>query len=145
MERTTKKMVEKYLREYPLIDGLIAREELNIMYPYQEPDENVGGGRAQYKKSAPTEYAAISVADSETIRAFQHRRDVIDECLDECGEDTETLICELYFRKHQRYSVESLVTNGMIFVSKSKAYYLVDKFIAKVASRLNLYDVSDFG
>ncbi|PRO82626.1 transcriptional regulator, partial [Lactiplantibacillus pentosus] len=38
MERTTKKMVEKYLREYPLIDGLIAREELNIMYPYQEPD-----------------------------------------------------------------------------------------------------------
>ena len=49
MKTRTKRIIEEYLREYPETNRYIKERTLQIIYPYRETDENVGGGKAQYK------------------------------------------------------------------------------------------------
>ncbi|WP_249662815.1 transcriptional regulator [Lentilactobacillus buchneri] len=143
MKTRTKRMIEEYLREYPETNRYIKERTLQIIYPAKQPDENVGGGRAQYKYDQSVVYTAIGLAEDKILNTLKHRRDVIDDCLDDAGKDTETIIKELYFKRHPQYSINGLVVNGLIHVSQSKAYELENSFIEEVAEGLDIYDLSD--
>ena len=143
MKTRTKRMIEEYLREYPETNRYIKERTLQIIYPAKQLDENVGGGRAQYKYDQSVVYTAISLAEDKILNTLKHHRDVIDDCLDDAGKDTETIIKELYFKRHPQYSINGLVVNGLIHVSQSKAYELENSFIEEVAEGLDIYDLSD--
>ncbi|GHP12994.1 hypothetical protein YK48G_04190 [Lentilactobacillus fungorum] len=143
MKTRTKRMIEEYLREYPETNRYIKERTLQIIYPAKQSDENVGGGRAQYKYDQSVVYTAISLAEDKILNTLKHHRDVIDDCLDDAGQDTETIIRELYFKRHPQYTIDGLITNGRIHVSRSKAYELQSNFINEVAEGLDIYDLSD--
>ncbi|MDH5108489.1 hypothetical protein FAM21823_02184 [Lentilactobacillus parabuchneri] len=143
MKTRTKRMIEEYLREYPETNRYIKERTLQIIYPAKQPDENVGGGRAQYKYDQSVVYTAISLAEDKILNTLKHHRDVIDDCLDDAGKDTETIIRELYFKRHQQYTMDGLIANELIHVSRTQAFRLRDKFIQLVAEGLDIYDLSD--
>lgn len=143
MKTRTKRIIEEYLREYPETNRYLKERNLQIIYPYRQADENVGGGKAQYKYDESVVFTAISLVEDKKLNTIQHHRDVIDDCLDSTDDDTKAIIRELYFKRHQQYTIEGLVANGIVNVSRAQAFRLRDKFIQQVAQGLNIYDLSD--
>lgn len=145
MKTRTKRIIEEYLREYPETNRYLKERTLQIIYPYKETDENVGGGKAQYKYDQSVVYTAISLKEDKILNTLKHHRDIIDDCLDDAGEDTQMIIAELYFKRHQQYTMDGLIANDLIHVSRTQAFRLRDKFIQHVAEGLDIYDLSDVG
>lgn len=141
MKRSTFRKMEDVLRDYPLLNRKIESVEEEIRYPYREPDDNVGGGKAQYKKTQPELGTLILLEDDERIKSFKMQRQAVDECLDEACDDAKTIIRELYFVKHPKYTIDGLVTNHLIAVSHSPAYNLRQDFICNLAHKLGWYDI----
>ncbi|WP_436669832.1 transcriptional regulator [Lactiplantibacillus plantarum] len=142
MKRTTIRKVEDILRDYPKIDKYIEKREQELRYPTVPRDDNVGGGKAQYKYPETTLNTIITIDDDRRINALKHQREVIDDCLDDVGHDTEVIIKELYFKKHQRYTIDGLITNHLISVSHTKAFELRNEFIMECAKGLGLYEIA---
>lgn len=141
MKRSTIRKVEDILRDYPKIDKYIERREEELRYPMTPDDENVGGGRASFSRNEAPLRTIITIDDDRRINALKRQRAIVDSCLDGVGHDTETIIAELYFRRHPRYTLTGLVDNDLVSVGKAKAYELRNGFIKECAAGLGLYDV----
>lgn len=141
MKRSTIRKVEDILRDYPKIDKYIEEREQELRYPVTPGDDNVGGGKAQYKYGTQTLDTLITIDEDRRINALKRQRDVIDDCLDQAGKDTEVIINELYFRKHQQYMIDGLITGRLINVSRRKAFDLKRSFIESCAKGFGLYDL----
>ena len=142
MRRSTIRTVEDILRDYPKIDKYIEQREQELRYPVTPIDENVGGGRAQNGFNDSTERLIITLDEDKRINALKKQRQVIDDCLDEVGEDTEIIIDELYFRKRPRYTIDGLVVNHLIGCSRATAFRLKKQFISSCAKQLGLYSMN---
>ncbi|WP_137624963.1 transcriptional regulator [Lactiplantibacillus pingfangensis] len=141
MKRSTIRKVEDILRDYPKIDKYIEEREQELRYPSGQSDENVGGGRAQYKYNNQTLSTLITIDEDRRINALRRQHDVIDDCLDGVGDDTEVIVNELYFRKRQQYTIDGLVMNQLIHVSRRKAFDLKRLFLEDCAKGFGLYEV----
>ncbi|WP_455428856.1 transcriptional regulator [Lactiplantibacillus pentosus] len=141
MKRTTIRKVEDILRDYPKIDKYIEKREQELRYPTVPRDDNVGGGKAQYKYPETTLNTIITIDDDRRINALKHQREVIDDCLDDVGHDTEVIITELYFCKRPQYTIDGLITSHLINVSRRNAFRLKNSFIKECAKGFGLYDV----
>ena len=142
VKRSTIRKVEDILRDYPKIDKYIEEREQELRYPTATRDENVGGGKAQYKYPETTLNTIITIDDDRRINALKHQREVIDDCLDGAEHDTEVIINELYFKKHQQYTIDGLISSHCINVSRATAFRLKSRFISKCAKKLGLYDLN---
>lgn len=142
VKRSTIRKVEDILRDYPKIDKYIEKREQELRYPTVPRDDNVGGGKAQYKYPETTLNTIITIDDDRRINALKHQREVIDNCLDGVGHDTEVIVNELYFKKHQQYTIDGLITNHLINVSHTKAFKLRNEFIMECAKGLGLYEIA---
>lgn len=138
MRRSTFKCVEVILRDYPNIPDYIKQREQELMYPIQTPDENIGGGRSS-TITKPQERMIITMDEDRRLNALKRQRNLIDDTLDEFGNDTEVIINELYFKRRQEYTIEGLIEQRKIFVGRSKAFELKSKFIERLGSKLGLY------
>ncbi|AYG16516.1 transcriptional regulator [Latilactobacillus sakei] len=138
MRRSTFKCVEGILRDYPKIPSYIKQREQELMYPVQTPDENIGGGRAS-TITKPQEQMIITLDEDRRLNALKRQRNLVDDTLDEFGNDTEVIINELYFKKRQEYTIEGLIEQRKIFVGRSKAFELKTKFIENLGAKLGLY------
>lgn len=141
MKRSTIRKVEDILRDYPKIDKYIEEREQELRYPTIANDDNVGGGRAQYKESNQTLDTLITIDEDRRINALKRQRLVIDDCLDGVGKDTEVIINELYFKKHRQYTLDGLIANRIINVSRRNAFRLKNKSIEDCAKGFGLYEV----
>ncbi|WP_047999932.1 transcriptional regulator [Lactiplantibacillus herbarum] len=142
MKRSTVRTVEDILRDYPQIDKYIETREQELRYSSRAADENTGGGRAQNKEINPTLATLITIDEDRRINALKRQRAIVEDCLDEVGTDTETIIGELYFKKHPKYTLVGLVDNNVISVGKARAYELKNAFIDECAKGLGLYDIA---
>lgn len=141
MKRSTIRKVEDILRDYPKIDKYIENREQELRYPSTQGDDNVGGGKPQFKYTNQTLDTLITIDDDRRINALRRQREVIDDCLDDVGEDTEIIVNELYFRKRPRYTLVGLVDNNLVGVGKARAYELRNAFVGECAKGLGLYDL----
>lgn len=141
MKKSTVRKVEDILRDYPKIDRYIAKRIEELKYPTTPIDENIGGGRAQNKRVESVEMMVITIDEDRALNSLRHQRDVIDDCLDECGKDTETIIKELYFNRRPQFTMNGLIQNNIVSVGLRRAYDLRNQFIEKVAKELGLYDL----
>lgn len=142
MKRSTIRKVEDILRDYPKIDKYIEEREQELRYPSMPGDDNVGGGKAQYKYGNQTLDTLITIDEDRRINALKRQRAVIDDCLDDVGEDTEVIVSELYFRKRQRYTIDGLIANHLLACSRANAFRMKAQFISDCAKKLGLYDLS---
>ena len=141
MKRSTIRKVEDILRDYPKIDKYIEEREQELRYPVTPGDDNVGGGKAQYKYTNQALDTLITIDDDRRINALKRQRAVVDDCLDDVGDDTVIIVSELYFRKSPRYTLVGLVDNNLVSVGKSRAYELRNTFVSECAKGLGLYEL----
>jgi len=106
MERATFNYIAKVLHDYPHIDQYIKDRELELMAPWREQDQNIGGGKASMSNGQ--EHMAITIADDRRLTNLQNRKLVVDKCLDKSDELTVDIIQELYFKERPEYTVQGL-------------------------------------
>lgn len=141
MKQSTIRKIEDILRDYPKMDKYIEQREQELRYPMKPADDNVGGGKTSLEHDVGMLNTLITIDDDKRINALKRQRMIIDDCLDEAGKDTTVIINELYFKKHQQYTIDGLIVNGLLQCSRRSAFRLKNEFISACATQLGLYEV----
>lgn len=74
MRRTVQHVLEDILRDYPKLSQYIKAREEEIANPTPEPDDNVGGGRAENRRRDPVGKVVITINDDRRIRKLKKER-----------------------------------------------------------------------
>ncbi|MEI5990410.1 hypothetical protein A5881_001903 [Enterococcus termitis] len=137
MRKSTFNYVKDILTDYPRIEEYIKQREEELRYPYRENDLNSGikGNRSNYNTQ---DNLMITIEQDQRLAALERNKRVVSNILEECCEDTKIIIQELYMRRMPKYTIQGLITNGLIFVGRTKAFELRDWFFLQVAKDLNL-------
>lgn len=107
-----------------------------LQYPHRPDDVNAGiRGNSQSDSMANL---MITIEQDRRLSALERNKKVVKDNLDECGEDTETIIRELYIKRYPRYRMEGLVENHLIECGRTKAFQLRDNFFENIADDLGL-------
>ena len=136
MKRSTFNYIKQILKDYSQIDDHIKRRMEELQYPHRPDDVNVGiRGNSQ---SDSMTNLMITIEQDRRLSALERNKKVVEDNLNECGEDTETIIRELYIKRYPRYTMEGLIKNNIIYCSRSQAFRLRDAFFENIANDLNL-------
>ena len=136
MKRSTFNYIKDILRDYPNIDKYIKEREDELRTPYRQTDLNADIRGNKISDSMTT--MMITIEQDRRLSALERNKRVIEDNLQECDEDTRTIIEELYIKKYTQYTMDGLVQNGLIYCSRRKAFNLRDAFFENVAKELNL-------
>lgn len=138
IRKSAKRYIEDVLSDYPEIDKYIAYRKEELIHPIKPKDENVGGGRGS-KVSRPQERIVVTIDQDKRLVALEHQKIAIGELLDKSDMDTKIIIGELYFKKRPEYTIEGLVTNGIVNLSRASLFRKRDNFIYKLSKELDVY------
>lgn len=137
MRKETTNLVVQILKDYPLIGKKIAARKYEIEHPFQERDDNIGGGWAQNHPWTYYDNLIITIDQDRELRRLKAEKEVIAEVYDQAGETTQKIIKECYFNPRHK-TIKNLVATNKIWCSQTKAYKLRDAFIKDVAKALNI-------
>lgn len=129
MKKSVAKFIEDILRDYPEIDQYLKERNQSIFYPFNERDENVGGGKAQNKKNESTAITAITIAEDRRLFQLRKQKEAVEKCLNRCDKDTRLIIDNLYFKKHVVYTIDGiayLLNSSHASVSRKKKSFIKD-------------------
>ena len=137
MKKATFNYIKEIVADYPRVDEYIKQRQEELRYPYRENDLNAGI-KAKHGNYDVQDYLMITIEQDQRLAALERNKRVISMVLEECCEDTKVIIQELYMRRMPKYNIQGLITNGLIFVGRTKAFELRDQFFLMVAKDLNL-------
>ncbi|MBP1045100.1 transcriptional regulator [Enterococcus sp. BWM-S5] len=137
MRKSTFNYIKDILADYPRINEYIKQREEELRYPHRESDLNadIRGNKSSYDHQ---DNMMITIEQDQRLLGLERNKQVVANLLDECCEDTKVIIRELYMRRMPKYTIQGLITNGLIFVGRTKAFELRDRFFLEVAKDLNL-------
>lgn len=124
------------LREYEDYDSYIKAIEEQLRVPFKEEDLNsdIKGTRTDNDTMFNTLW---TIETHKALTQFKHNKAVVKKLLNECGEDTETIIKELYIRKFPQYTLNGLVQKNILNCGRNKAIELRKKFFVELDNKLN--------
>lgn len=137
MEKWRVERVKAVLKDYRDTDKYVRKLEEEIRVPYREEDVNgdVKGTRSDSDLMFGTLW---TIETDKQIRRLKRNKQIVQELLDECGSDTETIIRELYIKRFPQYTMQGLVEQKIILASVSTAKRLRNKFFEEVDKQLDL-------
>lgn len=137
MERWRVERVKAVLKDYRDTDKYVRKLEEEIRVPYREEDVNgdIKGTRSDSDLMFGTLW---TIETDKQIRRLKRNKQIVQELLDECGSDTETIIRELYIKRFPQYTMQGLVEQRIILASVSTAKRLRNKFFEEVDKQLDL-------
>lgn len=137
MRKSTFNYIKDMLSDYYKTDDYIRQRLKELRHPWKEEDLNAGiqGSKSSYDSAADL---MITIEQDKRLASLERNKRIISDALDDHGEDTETIITELYLKKRPVYTMQGLVDNGLIFCSRRKAFDLRNKFFDDLAKDFNL-------
>lgn len=137
MEKWRVERVKAVLKDYRDTDKYVRKLEEEIRVPYREEDVNgdIKGTRSDSDLMFGTLW---TIETDKQIRRLKRNKEIVQELLDECGSDTETIIRELYIKRFPQYTMQGLVEQKIILASVSTAKRLRNKFFEEVDKQLDL-------
>ena len=137
MEKWRFERVKQILKDYPDTDKYIEKIEESIRTPYKASDVN-GDIKGTKIDNDPNFTTLWTIETHKQIASFKRNKQIIDDLLDVCGADTETIIRELHIKKYPQYTMQGLVVNHLVNVSISTAKRLRNKFFEEVDRQLDI-------
>ena len=137
MEKWRVERVKAVLKDYRDTDKYVRKLEEEIRVPYREEDVNgdIKGTRSDSDLMFGTLW---TIETDKQIRRLKRNKQIVQELLDGCGSDTETIIRELYIKRFPQYTMQGLVEQRIILASVSTAKRLRNKFFEEVDKQLDL-------
>lgn len=137
MEKWRVERVKAVLKDYRDTDKYVRKLEEEIRVPYRE--EDVNGDIKGTRSDSDTMFVTLwTIETDKQIRRLKRNKQIVEELLDECGSDTETIIRELYIKRFPQYTMQGLVEQRIILASVSTAKRLRNKFFEEVDKQLDL-------
>lgn len=119
------------------MDKELKERKYELLHPYHERDENIGGGVALNKPWTYFDNLIITIDEDKAIHSLEEEQRAIKTTFDKSGQATQTIIRECYFSPNHR-TVRNLVAKGLVWCSVTKAYELRERFICQVAAELKI-------
>lgn len=137
MEKWRVERVKAVLKDYRDTDKYVRKLEEEIRVPYRENDVNrdIKGSSIDSDLMFGTLW---TIETDKQIRRLKRNKEIVQELLDECGSDTETIIRELYIKRFPQYTMQGLVDNLVIKCGRNKAFTLRDKFFEELDRSLDI-------
>lgn len=136
MRRSSKRYIRNLLCDYPNLDKYIKEREEELRTPYIEPDDNIGGGKAQYKQNEKEFHILVTIEQDRRLKALEKEKQVIQTTYEQAGAITQKIIKNVYF--DQICSLTCLVNKGQIPIAQAQAYRLESEFIQEIADKLGV-------
>lgn len=137
MEKWRVERVKAVLKDYRDTDKYVRKLEEEIRIPYRE--EDINGDIKGTRSDSDTMFGTLwTIETDKQIRRLKRNKQIVQELLDECGSDTETIIRELYIKRFPQYTMQGLVEQRIILASVSTAKRLRNKFFEEVDKQLDL-------
>lgn len=137
MEKWRVERVKAVLKDYRDTDKYVRKLEEEIRVPYRE--EDINGDIKGTRSDSDTMFGTLwTIETDKQIRRLKRNKQIVQELLDECGSDTETIIRELYIKRFPQYTMQGLVEQRIILASVSTAKRLRNKFFEEVDKQLDL-------
>lgn len=137
MEKWRVERVKAVLKDYRDTDKYVRKLEEEIRVPYRE--EDINGDIKGTRSDSDTMFGTLwTIETDKQIRRLKRNKQIVEELLDECGSDTETIIRELYIKRFPQYTMQGLVEQRIILASVSTAKRLRNKFFEEVDKQLDL-------
>lgn len=137
MEKWRVERVKAVLKDYRDTDKYVRKLEEEIRVPYRE--EDINGDIKGSRSDSDTMFGTLwTIETDKQIRRLKRNKQIVEELLDECGSDTETIIRELYIKRFPQYTMQGLVEQKIILASVSTAKRLRNKFFEEVDKQLDL-------
>lgn len=137
MEKWRVERVKAVLKDYRDTDKYVRKLEEEIRVPYRE--EDINGDIKGTRSDSDTMFGTLwTIETDKQIRRLKRNKEIVQELLDECGSDTETIIRELYIKRFPQYTMQGLVEQKIILASVSTAKRLRNKFFEEVDKQLDL-------
>lgn len=141
IKRGIKALIEGMLEDYPKYYRHVQNREFELANPVAPLDENVGGGKAVNRYINPVDRFMITTESDKRLTDLEANHRDIRVCYEEANENIKT-ICELIYFKNPRerryHTIEALVNDKKISISKSEAYREWNDFIEEIAEQLHL-------
>lgn len=127
---------ESALKDYNDIDKYVAKIEKQIRVPHRESDINadIKGTRIDNDLMFDTMW---TIETHKAINQLKLKKQAITELLDECGDDTETIIRELHIKKFPKYTLYGLVDQRKVSCGRNKAIELRKRFFQELDKKLD--------
>lgn len=135
MRRSTRRMVEDWLRDYPHITEYIHQREQELKYPVREDDDNIGGGKGN-KISRPEEQYVLTKDQDARLSALEKQQKAIDDALDYVEDGLQTVIAEYYFVDHPKQNL--LALGAKEGYAQHGLYSKLNSFYADILKNLGL-------
>lgn len=137
MEKWRVERVKAVLKDYRDTDKYVRKLEEEIRVPYREEDVNgdIKGTRSDSDLMFGTLW---TIETDKQIRRLKRNKQIVQELLDECGSDTETIIRELYIKRFPQYTMQGLVDNHKINCGKTKAFEYRNRFFEEMDKALEI-------
>ncbi|QFR23101.1 transcriptional regulator [Schleiferilactobacillus harbinensis] len=119
MEKEVFNHIVRVLRDYPNIDKYVREREEELMHPWQEPDNNIGGGRSNVPTNLP-EVMAITISDDRRLSNLERNKKIVTRCLENSDSQTVTIIHELYIKQHPTLTLQGVADKVHLSVSAVK-------------------------
>lgn len=134
MEKWRVERVKAVLKDFHYMEQYIKKLEREILVPYQE------AGRRNSNEEIRLDVLTTNFWTIHThmlIRDLKRSSFAVKKLLEECDNDTETIINELYIKKFTQYTMQGLVNQRIILVSLSTAKRLRDRFFEELDKQLD--------
>lgn len=136
MEKWRFERCKQVLKDYPYIDKKIKEIEESIRVPYKETDVNAGikGTRTETDGMLKTLW---TIDSHKVLNELKKGKQAVKLLLEECDEDTATIINELNIRRFPRFTMQGLVEAKKIKCSRNTASKLRRRFFEELDKELN--------
>lgn len=142
MRRQTRAYIESLLEDYMNYYKHKAQREFELRHPFIPVDENVGGGKAQFKPNDSVDRMLITLDEDVRLNNLRREHFAIKVCYEEAPEYVQQIVNELYFKppRNRKYlTIADLVVAHVIPISKTKAYDAFNDFLENIAKDLKLH------
>lgn len=139
--RKEKAYIASLLEDYPNYQAYVDSRIYELEHPVGEIDENIGGGKAQFKEHNVVDNMLITIEEDHRLNELRREHYAIRACYDEADEDIQKICYELYFKKYNTrkyHTISDMCNGGALLLSQSAAYDKFDDFMHQLAMQLNL-------
>lgn len=135
MNKQLKNYLESELHAYTHIDKRITEIRQELMNPWKEQDENIGGGRSNQNVSQ-TEVKATRLVTDKRLKKLEEMKQAISTVYEESNVIDRKLMEHFYFTKPRKLTMQGVAQK--ICVSPATAYRAQKKIIERLADELGL-------
>jgi len=137
LEKWRVERVKAVLKDYRDTDKYVRKFEEEIRVPYRENDVNrdIKGSSTDSDTMFGTMW---TIETDRRIQQLRRNEAIVQELLDECGKDTETIIRELYIKRFPQYTMQGLVDSFQIKCGKTKAFEYRNRFFEELDKMLDI-------